>query len=656
MIASKRTTARARKTVYLASAALLGLLPISALAQERPAAQDENQLTEIVVTAQRRVENLQDVPIAAIALSGDQLEKKAVDRLADLESASPSLSITEAGETQSVNIRGIGLSSNLPAVTNGVATYVDGLFQAQIVTATPFYDIASVEVLRGPQGTLVGNNSTGGAIFINSATPNTGEVGGYAQGAIGNYDRRELEGAVNLPVNDVLAIRAAGLYRKRDSFYTDVGPFDNKAGRLDERGGRLGVLWKPGQFQALLKLQLHEQESGGFAYRPAPNTTFAAFRVGDERTLSYDSPTSQSEKAFQASLKLQYEFANGVALTSLSGYQNKRNEYLQDTDASQAPISPTGGFVVDYFARDKQYSQELNLISPTDGRFDWILGLYYQHNDILVDYLQLSPGLPTAFVPRQERDIWGAFGQGNYQLSEALRTAAGPALFEGRDQRDRCGAAGRRRARLPADGLAVADLSGSHDDAKPTGKLALNWDGRRRQPDLWLRRARLQAGRLQFHDLRVRAGDGLGLRARLEIDPRGWPHPHPGRRLLQRLQRLADRRAGSRHRGRRRPEPSARPPSRASRPRSRDGSAGSDSTAASATSTPSSPASPSSTPACCRLASWVRSARSGRPRLRRSASTTRPMSRPMTAVPTSTRRRPPTAPASSTGSTWARPA
>jgi iron complex outermembrane receptor protein len=240
-------------------------------------------------------------------------------------------------------------------------------------------------------------------------------------------------------------------------------------------GARLGVLWKPGQFQALLKLQLHEQDSGGFAYRPVPNTTFAAFRVGDVRTLSYDAPTSQSEKAFQGSLKLQYEFANGVALTSLSGYQNKRNEYLQDTDASQAPISPTGGFVVDYYARDKQISQELNLISPTDGRFDWILGLYYQHNDITVDYLQLSPGLPTAFVPRQERDIWGVFGQGNYQLSEAFELQLG--LRYSRVETSGTGAVllGAGVAGFPPEGLPVADLSGSHEDAKPTGKLALNW-------------------------------------------------------------------------------------------------------------------------------------------------------------------------------------
>ena len=462
-----------RKAIYFASAALVSLAPIGALAQTVPA--DDNQLAEIVVTAQRRVENLQNVSIAATAISGEQLQKKAIARLSDLEAASPSLSITDAGETQSVNIRGIGLSSNLPAVTNGVATYVDGLFQVQIVSAVPFYDISSVEVLRGPQGTLVGNNSTGGAIFINTASPKLGQTGGYAQAALGNYDRVEAEGAVSIPLGETLAIRAAGIYRKRDSFYTDVGPYHNKAGKLDEKGARLGVLWKPGQFQANLKLQLHEGESGGFAYRPVAGTAFAPFLVGDERTLSYDSPTSQSEKAFQAALKLQYEFDNGVTLTSLSGYQNKRNKYLQDTDASQAPISPTGGFIVDYYARDKQFSQEFNLISPTDARFDWILGAYYQRNDIFVDFNQTSPTPSVAYGPRQKRDIWGVFGQGNYALSEALELQVG--LRYSRVETSGTGGVvlGAGSPGFPPSGIVVADLSGTHEDSRPTGKVALNW-------------------------------------------------------------------------------------------------------------------------------------------------------------------------------------
>src|SRR5688500_3406591 len=130
---------------------------------------DAGVLQEIVVTAQRRVENLLDVPIAATALDANALESKVVVQLADLQSAAPSLSITNAGQTQSVNIRGIGLASNSPNATAGVATYIDGLFQPPIVQFNSFYDLRSIEVLRGPQGTLVGTNSTGGAIFINSS-------------------------------------------------------------------------------------------------------------------------------------------------------------------------------------------------------------------------------------------------------------------------------------------------------------------------------------------------------------------------------------------------------------------------------------------------------------------------------------------------------
>ncbi|MEJ5979635.1 TonB-dependent receptor [Novosphingobium sp. PS1R-30] len=438
-------------------------------------AASEGRLEEIVVTAQRRRESLQDVPIAASAIAGSALEGKAVDRLADLQFATPGLSVTDAGETQSVNIRGIGLSSNLPSVTNGVATYVDGLFQAQIVGAVPFYDIASVEVLRGPQGTLVGNNSTGGAIFVNSASPELGTVSGYAQASYGNYDRLEAEGAVNLPLGDTLALRLAGIARRRDSFYTDVGAFDNDAGKLDEQGGRLGILWKPGAFQALLKLQYHNAESGGFAYRPAPGTTFAPGLVGDERTLSYDVPTSQAERAFSAALELRYEFAGGVTLRSLSGYQFKRNRYSQDTDATQIPIAPTGGLVVDYLARDRQYSEEINLISPTDGRFDWILGGYFQKNDIYVDFLQRSPTPNVAYLPRQTRDIWGVFGQGNYAMTEALELQLGLRYSHVKTSGTGAVILGAGEAGFPPAGIPVADLSGAHSDARLTGKAALNW-------------------------------------------------------------------------------------------------------------------------------------------------------------------------------------
>lgn len=467
-----------RCAALLAGAGLLLLAGLPGLVQAQEAGAQEPPLDAIIVTAQRRAENLQDVPIAATAITGDALEDRGVSRLSDLEIAAPALSITDAGETLSLNIRGIGLSSNLPSVTNGVALYMDGLFQAQIVNGVPFYDIANVEVLRGPQGTLVGNNSTGGAVFINSVDPSLAGVSGYAYVGVGNYESREGEGAVNLPLTDTLAIRAAGLIRARDTFYTDVGPFDNRAGKLDERSGRVGLLWQPGAFRALLKAQLTDRESGGFAYRPADGTAFAAGRVGDEFTLSYDVPTAQEERAFQTSLELEYELAGGLLIRSLSGYQFKRNAYYQDADASQIPISPTGGVVIDYFARDRQLSQEINIISPTGGRFDWILGAYYQDADILVDFMQVSPRPQVDYVPRQDRDTYGLFGQGNYALTEQLELQLG--LRWSRVTTSGTGSVliGNGDPGFPPGGVPVADLSGSNESSRMTGKLALNW-----QPD-----------------------------------------------------------------------------------------------------------------------------------------------------------------------------
>src|SRR3569833_3186335 len=217
----------------------LAIVPFRIYAQSAapaPQSAGEPVLEEVTITSQRRVEKLQDVPIAATALAGEQLEGKGVARLADLQFASPALTITDAGLTQSVNIRGIGLASGSPAVANGVATYVDGLFQPPIVTTNQFYDIADVEVLRGPQGTLVGTNSTGGAIFINSRDTTLGKVAGYLEVGGGNYDAGSAQGAVNLPRNYVLAERLSAEFTQHVCFYRCTGPAFTASGSLYEMG------------------------------------------------------------------------------------------------------------------------------------------------------------------------------------------------------------------------------------------------------------------------------------------------------------------------------------------------------------------------------------------------------------------------------------
>nr|WP_166177451.1 TonB-dependent receptor [Altererythrobacter segetis] len=459
--------------------------------EQQASADDRNSgLKEIVVTAEKREENLQKVPAAATALTGDDLDKKAVERVADLQYAAPSLSITDQGLTQSVNIRGIGLSSGSPAVSNGVATYYDNIFQPPILTTGLFYDIGTIEVLRGPQGTFVGSNSTGGAIFINTANPSLSGVSGYAKASYGNYDALGGEGAVNVPLSSTLAVRAAGTFQRRDSYFTDIGPYDNHPDRLNEKAGRLSVLFQPAKFRAVAKVEWVDRNTGGFAYRPIEGTTFAYDRQPDIRTLTYNAPTKVHERGFQSSLEMRYEFDGGVVLRSVSGYVNKRMNNLYDMDAAMTQLTPTpqnpapasATQTQDQFVREREWVQEVNIISPTDGAFNWIVGGYFQKNKIDVAIQQTSSN-PIAFNPADPTDIQigqnktttGVFAQAGYKILPELELQVGGRYSHFKADSAGSVVIGNGSPFFPPGGLQVADLGGSHGDGRFTGKVGLNW-------------------------------------------------------------------------------------------------------------------------------------------------------------------------------------
>jgi iron complex outermembrane receptor protein len=438
-------------------------------------------LSEIVVTALRREENLQDVPIAATALSGEALQNKGVERIDGLQFVAPSLSVTDAGLTQSVNIRGIGIASGSPAVANGVAVYIDGVFQPPVLTTSSFYDIRSVEVLRGPQGTLVGSNATGGAVFINTESPSTDRAKGYAQASYGTFNDIAAQGALNLPLTDRLAIRAAGNFRDRDSYYDDLGPFDNDAGSLEEYAGRLGVLWEPGAFSALAKVEWIDRNTGGYAYRPIEGTAFGNNRTDDIRELTYNAPTRNYERGFLSSLELRYELADGMVLRSQSGYTFKRINNLYDSDAAITPPAPgiSANQTQDQYAGERQYSQEFNIISPAENAFDWILGAYYQRNKINVDIENRNGGPmapdPTDIIISQKKTTWGVFAHTTYEIDPAFEVQLGLRYSGFKAEGGGSVSIGRGIPVFPPGGLVVADLAGTHDDGLVTGKLALNW-------------------------------------------------------------------------------------------------------------------------------------------------------------------------------------
>ena len=439
-------------------------LASNTLAQEQAASEggDSFTLEEIVVTAQRRAESLQNTSIAATAIQGDALNDKAVVNFVDLQFAAPGLTITDGLLSKSVNIRGIGLASGSPAVTNGVATYVDGVFQPPIVSTSTFYDIEDIEVLRGPQGTFVGSNSTGGAVFINSRSPTLNGVDGYAQVNLGDHATKGLQAAVNAPISSIFAMRFAGNYLYHDPYYKDIGPLHNEPGKLDEKSGRIGALLQLDRFEALLKVSETDIKTGGYAVQPIG--TLASGK--DIYTVDYNSPTKNDEKAHQSTLEMNYTLPGEITLRSITGYQNKQAWNLYDFDATA-----TASDGQDQYVRERVYTEEINLISPTDGRIDWVAGVYFQKNKIDVDIDQ--PAITILIY--DDKVTRGVFGQLGFKLTEALKLDFGMRYSDYDVSQEGAVTLKPGMAFPGSPAIILSDLLGDHQDSAPTGKVALNW-------------------------------------------------------------------------------------------------------------------------------------------------------------------------------------
>ncbi|HEY6925336.1 MAG TPA: TonB-dependent receptor [Steroidobacteraceae bacterium] len=454
----------------------------------RTALTQGSALQEVRITAQRRSENLQTIPVAVTALPGGALQGKGVSQLSDLQYAVPSLSIGNAGLSNVVNIRGVGLASGSPAVGNGVAVYVDGLFQTPTIYANQFYDIEDVEVLRGPQGTLVGANSTGGAIFINSRNPKLGAVEGYAQAGGGSYDAWSAQGAINLPVNDVLALRVAAELTQHESFYRSTGPAYTDAGSLYDKSVRLGLLLEPGVFKVLGKLEYVDRDTGGYAATPVPGTRYAPFAPSNPFVLDYDTPHNLNhERELTLNLQLRYPFANGIALRSQSGYIDKPVHNFEDYDgtAVNTPLAPR--LTYDQHVRGQHLTQEVNLLSPQVGRYEWVAGAYFARSNINVNIYETGAlGLqgPAQYIYNpQRKTTTGVFGQINFKLARSLELQTGMRYSTYRVTSNgfislvlpslACGDLTLPPA--PWNGCKVGSSAGEESDARVTGKVALNY-------------------------------------------------------------------------------------------------------------------------------------------------------------------------------------
>lgn len=437
----------------------------AAVAQTAPTASppvEAQELDELVITAERRSSNLQTTAISATVMSGEALERKGITTVDQLQFAVPGAVINNFGQGIDFNIRGIGKAEHNSQTLTGVITYRDGVatFPGYFM-GEPYYDIASLEVLRGPQGTFVGQNATGGAVFVTSNNPVVGGgYTGYIAGQVGNYSDIAAQGAVNLPISDTLAARVSFNVERRDSFYDVAGPAAGNDG-LRTSSVRLGLLWTPTDALTVnFKTDYSNLDFGGYPSDPvnSPNDLFDITANGDMAARDW---------FYRSVLKVDYVFANGVTLRSVSGYQRGNTYYTADLDGTSV-----GNRTFRDSVDETIKSQEINLISPADGRMSWVLGAYYQSDELGFRPGEFVIGLPAG-NPLSEYVLQGTnpketsavFGQVTFKLPRRFELQLGARYSESKTSND---------ITVMQYGTPIAQQQSASSD-NVSGKVSLNW-------------------------------------------------------------------------------------------------------------------------------------------------------------------------------------
>lgn len=427
----KRKQPTPLEAAVAAAIAMSGMGGGVALAQDRA-----NQLEEVTITAERRLTTEATTAISIEVLSGDDLASNQIKDIIDLQNAVPSLQFFQNGSYVQANIRGVGNpSTGGPSEQVGVPVFFDGATQGEEMSlASGFFDVGDVQVLRGPQGTFVGQSAAGGAILINSARPNFDGLNGYVELTAGTYNQRKVTGAVNLPITDNLAARMAYMSDNRESFYTNTlgaastGGEQYVPGDQEDDNYRLGLLWEPNeQFSLYTKFEQTHLNSYGIPDQPNPNF-YTGYRDADcdpstasVPVVTYDSnargpapgtgmladhdcnpatadvlvggepgpggalydpldpweiasPNDEIriQKNTRISVEANYTFDSGITFRSLSStIEMDRREVIGGDSA--VFTSPTGFHLGPGMLT---WSQEFNLISPEGQRLEWLIGAY----------------------------------------------------------------------------------------------------------------------------------------------------------------------------------------------------------------------------------------------------------------------------------------
>ncbi len=416
-----------------ASAAAFFILSGPALAQAGASDGDEAGNDQIIVTATRRAESLQDVPLSVTAFSQEELTEKGIVGYEGLAFETPGAVLNKpTSNFNTFSVRGIATNGYQANLQNSVAVYIDELPISANGNSTQLdstlFDVERVEFLRGPQGTLFGSGSLAGAVRLLTKSPDLDEFDAAALVDFGLTDddsfRQRYNGMVNIPlVDDKLAVRAVGFYRNEEGWVTNIGTGEENANTLKNWGGRVIVLWEPTDTASLRLMALHEESDPDDAQLINP-----ALGGGDRETRNTRRPDKYGGNldSYNATINLELGFADFTSSTTYSLYDQS---FIIDLDATFGGAIP---FALDAYAYDEAFVEEARFVSTHEGPIEWVAGLFYYYKRRDVDLFYRSDpaflaargmtGLPDEYYQRAynysvSNELAG-FGELTYRFSD----------------------------------------------------------------------------------------------------------------------------------------------------------------------------------------------------------------------------------------------
>lgn len=371
------------KMLLSASCAAMVALSTVATAQAQSESADSEDsvhvLEGVIVTATRRAEKLSEVPISMSVFGSSDIDQTGIRELSELSGYTPNVTISGHNDFRSViTIRGVGSASRNIGFDSRVGVYVDGVYMGQSPAVNQeLLDLERVEVLRGPQGMLFGKNTVAGAISLVTKKP-TDEFYGKVSASLGNFNSREIQGLLNVPLAENLAAKISVSKTDRDGYIKNITT-GNDLDSKDVLAYRAQLRYNPtDQFEINFAYDGLEADNEILVGEPLTDMLgiMPAQVAPEPRRVAFDFDPHEDRKVSGSTLDAEYKFENGFTVKSITGYRDTDAFYTNATD-----YSPVSIVFVEYGDKFEQFTQEFQLISPADGKLSYMAGLYYYKQD-----------------------------------------------------------------------------------------------------------------------------------------------------------------------------------------------------------------------------------------------------------------------------------